>query len=275
MISRNTLRKEATRESLALHIRILQLQEELDAALGMENVVPISSKRFYLGGWLMLGGVVTIICAGFTNAIVGFMGIYLGAIGFMLAAGSESMSAGRRWRIKAMLEEIRSMDSPAAVPLLLSMTTRLHDEEINRSAWALMDVFLPRVEEAHSPYFTKASVARLNAFLTPRESKEPLLSRIPVARCLGAVGDEDSVRAMQIARHAQPYLRGRGWEELCAVIDEVLPGLQARLQSARETQSLLRPAQAPDERALLLRPSRESATPPQELLRSASKNDAP
>ncbi|GDX41435.1 hypothetical protein LBMAG21_17270 [Armatimonadota bacterium] len=55
------------------------------------------------------------------------------------------------------------------------------------------------------------------------------------------------------------------------MIQEVLPRLRLRLKTVREEQSLLRPSQAPDEKALLLRPSHESTVPAEELLRSASK----
>ncbi len=267
--------KESTRESLSRHVQILELRAELARAMRIGDevnfkpqMIQTASAVFLLGAFLFAlgdnGKSMAFVVAGGLLCLSAV--IYLAYTSNYVVASTQ-----RKKRLGAILNKARSMESPAAAPLLLEMVNRLYDDELSEAIWAELDTLLPRVTEEHLPYFTKASVERLNSYLTRSNSRQSLLSPITVVRCLGVVGDEESLQSMQIVLHAQPFLRGRDWEGLCKVIREVSPPLQMRLQNARETQSLLRPSQAPDEHTMLLRPSHESATPPEELLRSASK----
>jgi len=271
MSIRHRRSKETTRDSLAHHVQILELRAELDNVSMEERTEKPKTSGYSL---LYLIGVATLMLGGVLEAFsIAGVGVLLSTLAFMgtMVGVSRADEQHKKQRLNAVLKKVCLMDSPATVPLLLLMVNRYYDDAISVSVWRVLDSLLPRVTEEHLPYFTKASVTRLNSYLNRSEGRQTCLHPIAVVRCLEVVGNEESVQAMQVALHAEPYLRGRDWEGLCEVIQEVLPRLRLRLKTVREEQSLLRPSQAPDEKALLLRPSHESTVPAEELLRSASK----
>lgn len=249
--------------------KIHDMRVDLNATQGMKiEITPKSGEAFAVYVLLSLGSTLA-MCGGLGCMIAG-VALCLSPFPFLAYNTGELKCRC----LRHILDRARELNSPSTVPLMLDMVNHYYDDAISVSVWKTLDNLLPRVTEEHLPYFTTASVTRLNSYLNRSGGRQMCLRPIAVVRCLEVVGNEESVQAMQVALHAEPYLRGRDWEGLCEVIQEVLPRLRLRLKTVREEQSLLRPSQAPDEKALLLRPSHESTVPAEELLRSASKKGA-